>query len=140
MKEDILKIVGILAAAFLIIYLVIKMFHIQPVREGLENALPTVDLSASLTGIAGSAANYAAGIKAKTVQIQDAVLIPKYRTDYENVIINMEEYLSMLMLEQLLSMNPGDSVQTIMQRISAINALSTGKKSLNELMVYIDKQ
>lgn len=140
MKEDILKIGGILAAAFLITYLVIKMFHIKPVREGLENALPTVELTASLSGAAGSAANYAAGIKAKTVQIQDTVLIQKYRTDYENVIINMEEYLNMMMLEQLLSMNSGDTSETIMKRISAINTLSTGKKSLNELMVYIDKK
>jgi hypothetical protein len=140
MKEDILKIGGILVAAFLIIYLVIKMFHIQPIREGLENAPSLTNTTPSLSGAAGSAANYAAGIKAKTVQIQDAVLISKYRKDYESVIINMEDYLSILMLEQLLSMNVADDVKTTIQKIEAINILSTGKKSLNELMVYVDKQ
>ena len=138
MKEDLLKIMGIVVAAFFIVYLVLKMFHIKPLKEGLEN--PTDDLTASLTGVAGSASGYASGIKAKTVQLQDTMLIQKYRADYENVIINMEDYLSILMLEQVLSFNPSDSFKTIMDRINAINSLSNGKKSLNEIMVFVDKQ
>jgi len=138
MKEDLLKIMGIVVAACFIVYLVLKMFHIKPLKEGLEN--PTDDLTASLAGVAGSASSYASGIKAKTVQLQDTMLIQKYRADYENVIINMEDYLSILMLEQVLSFNPSDSFKTIMDRINAINSLSNGKKSLNEIMSFVDKQ
>lgn len=143
MKEDYLKIMAILVAALVIVYLVLNMFHIQPLKEGLENQTSSTniaDLTASMTGVAGGAASYAAGIKAKTVQLQDTILISKYRTDYENVIINMDDYFSMLMLEQILSMNPGDDIKTNIQRIAAINALSNGKKSLNETMAFIDKQ
>lgn len=143
MKEDYLKIFAILVAALIIVYLVLNMYHIQPLKEGLENQTTSTnitDLTASMTGVAGGAANYAAGIKSKTVQLQDTILISKYRTDYENTIINMDDYLSMLMLEQILSMNPGDDINTNLQRIAAINTLSNGKKSLNETMAYIDKQ
>jgi hypothetical protein len=141
MKEEFIKIISILIAAFFIVYLVINMFHIQPIREGLENQQTQNinNLTASLAGVAGSAANYAASIKAKTVQIQDTVLITKYRTDYENVIINLDDYLSSLMLEQILSMDVSDNIQSNIQKIQVINTLSTGKKTLNEVMSYIDK-
>jgi hypothetical protein len=143
MKEDYLKVFAILVAALIIVYLVLNMFHIQPLKEGLENQTTSTnitDLTASMTGVAGGAANYAAAIKSKTVQLQDTILISKYRTDYENTIINMDDYFSMLMLEQILSMNPGDDINQNLQRIAAINTLSNGKKSLNETMAYIDKQ
>ena len=143
MKEDYLKILAIVVASLIIVYLVLNMFHIQPLKEGLENA-PTTDaisdITASMSGVGGGAKNYASGIKAKTVQLQDTILISKYRSDYENIIINLEDYFSMLMLQQILSMNPSDSVKTNMERIAEGNALSGGKKSLNEIMAYIDKQ
>jgi hypothetical protein len=141
MKEEFIKIISILIAAFFIVYLVINMFHIQPITEGLENQQTSSinNLTASLSGVAGSAVNYAASIKAKTVIIQDTVLISKYRKDYENVIINLDDYLSALMLEQVLSMNISDNLQSNIQKIQIINTLSTGKKTLNEVMSYIDK-
>ena len=145
MKEDYLKIIAIVVASFFIVYIVLNMFHI---KEGLENANANSntnsesisDLTTSMQGVAGNAANYAAGIKAKTIQLQDTVLISKYRTDYENIIINLDDYFSMLMLEQILSMNPSDNIKTNMERIAGINSLSNGKKSLNEIMTFIDKQ
>jgi hypothetical protein len=143
MKEDYLKIMAIVVSALIIVYIVLNMFHIKPLQEGLENQTSSTniaDITASMTGVGGSAASYAAGIKAKTVQLQDTILISKYRTDYENVIINMDDYFSMLMLEQILSMKAGDDIKTNIERIAAINTLSNGKKSLNETMAYIDKQ
>jgi hypothetical protein len=144
MKEDYLKILAIVVSALIIVYLVLNMFHIQPLKEGLENATTASDaipdITSNMTGVAGGAANYAANIKAKTVQLQDTILISKYRTDYENIIMNLEDYFSMLMLQQILSINPSDSVKTNMERIAGINSLSTGKNSLNDIMTYIDKQ
>ena len=144
MKEDYLKIMAIVVSALIIVYIVLNMFHIQPLKEGLTNgtsssdAIP--DITTTMAGVAGGAANYAAAIKAKTVQLQDTILISKYRTDYENIIINLEDYFSMLMLEQILSMNPSDNIKTNMERVAGINSLSACKNSLNDIMTYIDKQ
>ena len=52
----------------------------------------------------------------------------------------MEDYFSMLMLEQILSMNPSDNIKTNMERVAGINSLSACKNSLNDIMTYIDKQ
>jgi len=130
MNKDLLKIMGILLISFFIIYLVIHTFKIKTV-EGLENNADT-----SVNGEAGNAANFAAQIKAKTVQLQDSLLIQKYRQDYENIIINMDDYFSMLMLKTVLNLEEtGDGKQ-----IAALNALSTAKKTLNEIMAFVDKQ
>ena len=131
MNKDFIQIIGILLIAFFIIYLL--MITLKK-KEGLENA------EASTNGEAGNATNYGATIKALTVQLQDSLLISKYRTDYENIIINMDDYFSMLMLKQVLNLDPTADVKTNMTVVAALNELSTAKKTLNEIMTFVDKQ
>uniref|UniRef100_A0A6C0E2L2 Uncharacterized protein n=1 Tax=viral metagenome TaxID=1070528 RepID=A0A6C0E2L2_9ZZZZ len=131
MNEDLIKITGVLFLGLFIIYLIMKTFTI---KEGLENA------TAPSNGEAGNAASYAAALKAKTVQLQDSLLISKYRTDYENVIINMDDYLSMSMLKLVLDMDNSADVMSNIATLTAINTLSQAKKTLNETMAFIDKQ
>ena len=138
MNEDLLKIGAILIVSIFIIYLMMNTFHL---REGLENAEDTTaSVAVGANGEAGSAANYAAAIKAKTVKLQDSLLISKYRSDYENVIINMDDYLSMLMLKVALNMDASADIKTNAETLALMNTLSTAKKSLNETMAFIDKQ
>jgi len=85
MKQDeFFKIIGILIVSFFIIYMVVKMFKLQAtVLEGLTNGSDNSDSSlSSSNGEAGTAASYAATIKAQTVKLQDELLISKYRKDY----------------------------------------------------------
>ena len=138
MNEDLLKIGAILIVSIFIIYLMMNTFHL---REGLENAEDTTaSVAVGANGEAGSAANYAAAIKAKTVQLQDSLLISKYRSDYENVIINMDDYLSMLMLKIALDVDASADIKTNAETLALMNTLSNAKKSLNETMAFIDKQ
>ena len=135
MNEDLIKILGVLCLAFFIIYLVMQTFGFKKgIKEGLENA------TAPENGEAGNAANYAAALKAKTVQLQDSLLVSKYRADYENVIINMDDYLSMSMLKLVLDMDNSTDVKNNVTILNTLNTLSAAKKSLNETMVFLDKQ
>lgn len=139
MNKDLLKIGAILLVGVFIIYVIINTFNLKTgLREGLENATPPVPSGSN--GEAGSAANYAAGIKAKTVQLQDSLLISKYRADYENVIINMDDYLSMSMLKAVLNIDPAADEKTHATSLALINTLSNAKKALNETMAFVDKQ
>ena len=143
MNDDLLKIGAILIVGIFIIYLMMNTFHL---REGLENAqdstttTTTTAVTNDFYGEAGSAADYAAAIKAKTVQLQDSLLISKYRSDYENVIINMDDYLSMLMLKIALDVDASADIKTNAETLALMNTLSNAKKSLNETMAFIDKQ
>lgn len=136
MQEDLWKIGGVLIVGIFIIYLVVSIFSVkQRTIEGLENAS-----ASSTNGEAAFAANYAAALKAQTVQMEDALLISKYRKDYENVIINMDDYVNILMLKTILDIDITKDTKTIVSSLEKINTLSASKKSLNETMVFIDKQ
>ena len=136
------KIIGMLIVSFFIIYIVVKSFQLQAsVVEGLTNADgTTTPSSVPLSGEAGTAASYAAAIKAKVVQLQDELLIAKYRSDYEQVIINMDDYVGYLMLQQILNMKLDGDVKTNIEYINNLNILKSSKDSLNTAMTFLDKQ
>ncbi len=96
--------------------------------EGMENK-----------GEAGSAATYAAEIKANVVKLQDELLISKYRKDYEAAIINLDDYVGYLMLQQMLNMKTNDAKSTT-EMLNNLNILKTSKDSLNAAMTFLDKQ
>lgn len=137
MNEDLLKIIVLLAVVFFIIGLGMNFLGQNKKREGLTNAS---DSSTGNNGEAGNANSFAATIKAQTVLLQDGLLINKYRSDYENVIINMEDYLNMLMLKQVLNIDTTKDAQTNLPKLDVLNSISNAKRALNEAMVFVDKQ
>jgi hypothetical protein len=144
--EDILKLIGFLVVAIFVIHYFIGCVHVQTsVIEGLTNADTTTDTNSTSTttnnGVAGSSANYAASIKAKTVQLQDELLISKYRKDYESAIINMDDYINMLMLKQVLSMNSSNTNQKAnIEMLNTLTMLKNSKDALNTTMKFLDTQ
>ena len=79
--------------------------------EGLTNEKtdkPDTVYNNSVNSIAANAATYAASIKSQMILLQDELLISKYKKDYENVIINMDDYVNMLILKQVLKIKPND--------------------------------
>lgn len=101
--------------------------------EGLT--MPDSTTSSSSNGIAGNAAAYGANIKLLAVKSQDALLISKYRTDYENAVINVDDLVSNLMLEATLSI---DSAKP-QEALDKLVALNNAKAALNNVMKFIDK-
>jgi hypothetical protein len=144
MKQDeFFKIVGILIVCFFIIYMVVKMFHLQTsVIEGLTNADGTVspDTTAPASGEAGTATSYSAAIKAQVVKLQDELLIAKYRKDYESAIINLDDYIGYMMIKQSLNMKLNGDMKSNIEAINALNILKSAKESLNVTMTFLDKQ
>jgi hypothetical protein len=137
MEEDLFKIVGIIIVGFFVIYMVLKMFKLQKsVVEGLTNA----DTPTPVSGEAGTAAEYAAGIKSRLVQLQDELLVGKYRKDYETAIINLDDYIGYLMIQQTLNMKFEGDMKTQIESINNLNILKNAKESLNATMAYLDKQ
>jgi hypothetical protein len=80
-------------------------------KEGLENSTSSSSsttpstTSSTTSGVAGGAAAYAANIKEQVIKIQDTTLISKYRADYENVVINMDDLVNNLMLQVTLNID-----------------------------------
>ena len=108
----------------LFIYL---FFFRKSMKEGLENQ--------TSHGIAGDAESYGAKIKKMVIDQQDRLFISKYRTDYENIVLDLDDYINSSMLEKILQLdltNPMDTFQEIV-------TLNDTKLALNNIMKYIDK-
>ena len=85
-------------------------------------------------GVAGNAASYAAQIKSQAIKIEDQLLITKYRTDYENVILNLDELINDLILQTALNVNLTNPQQSMVQ----LSQLQQAQGALNSAMKYID--
>jgi len=138
MKEDNCTILlGTLFVLF-VGYLVYSTFFSKK-REGLETATTSSSISSS-NGIAGNAATYAATIKQKTVNLNDTLLISKYRKDYETLILNVDDYVNSMMLNTVASIDTGSANTTskIIESMKMLNELSAAKESLNKVMKFVD--
>jgi len=130
--NDLFKLIGVIVFTILIIYLLINSFRLQvSVIEGLTNA--------NVSGEAGSASNYSANIKSQVVKLQDELLISKYRKDYENVIIEMDDLIGYNMLKLILNMKT-DTKEGLINSLNNLNTLKNAKESLNNTMKFLDSK
>ena len=120
------------------------LFRNLDFKEGLttnsssSTVSPVNNLSSRTTstsnGIAGSAQNYAANIKATTIKNQDMLLISKYRADYENAILNLDDLINTMMLQTALSIKTSDP----MASLEKLNELNSARGALNSVMKFVD--
>ena len=137
--EDLLTIGIILVVSMYVIYYLVDKFVYTKsqysIIEGLENQ------SSSTNNIAANAKPFADSLKSVAVSKVDALLIPKYRTDYENAIINTDDYINALMLEQLLKMDmTTKNTENNIDILTKISQLQSSKTALNSIMTFVDKQ
>uniref|UniRef100_A0A6C0F478 Uncharacterized protein n=1 Tax=viral metagenome TaxID=1070528 RepID=A0A6C0F478_9ZZZZ len=139
MKEDLFKMIGLFFAVLFLVYLAVKgmKLHFQVV-EGLTNKSATENKKTDSYGEAGDASGYAAAIKARSIQIQDGLLIDKYRSDYENVLINMDDHLNLLALKEALNLKKDGPEHH--EGIARINAYHNARTNLNHSMKFLDSQ
>lgn len=114
-------------------YFVYKSLNISLNREGMTSDTPAAP---SNNGVAGSAANYAANIKAKVIKLQDSLLISKYRPDYENAIMSLDDLVNNLMLTTTLTIDPLKPIEGLEKLVK----LQQSKVALNGVMKFVDSK
>mgnify|MGYP004005014613 FL=1 len=142
--SEILTLCAVMLFTGFIIWVIISDYRLSlninqapTLMEGLESM--DADVKKTSNGESGNAANYAAKIKAIVVKLQDELLISKYRNDYENVIVNVDDLISFLMVKQVLNINVDGGADTI-TGLQKLTALKESKEALNATMVFLDKQ
>lgn len=132
---EFIKTIGVLFVAFMTVYIIIILTQPKSsvsMVEGMENSI-------SSNGEAGSASSYADSIKAQVVKIQDELLVSKYRKDYENTIIHMDDLVGTMMIKQIQNMNVGGSdSKALIASLNNLNTLKSAKESLNVAMKHLD--
>lgn len=123
---------------FVVGLLIYFVFSNISIKEGMTSESATLSSSSS-NGIAGNAESFAAQVKAETIKLQDTLLISKYRKDYENAIINMDDLINNMMLDTVLNYNPSGDSNKNMGMIEKLNKLNSAKTSLNAVMKFVDR-
>ncbi len=94
--------------------------------EGLENRKENTVMGVEAKDIASK-------VKSLTIGLTDKMLVPKYKKDYETLIINTEEYYNALMLSKVLESGNGSTMAPYQ-----ILQLKQAKDALNDVMKYVD--
>ncbi len=133
MNKQLINLLFILAICF-VAYL---LFRNLDFKEGMTTDTSSSSSTTTTTttnGIAGSATNYAANIKSETIKNQDMLLISKYRKDYENAILNLDDLINTMMLQTALTVDNSKP----MSSIEKLNQLNSAKGALNSVMKFVD--
>ena len=140
MSKTIIFNIFILCIFLLFVYWLFRQSGMAINGEGMTttdtsgNDMMTMDVSGNGGGIAGNASGFESKIQAKVIQSQDMLLISKYRTDYENVVLKMDDLVNNLMLQTVLNIDPKNP----MPNLTRLNTLNGSKLALNNVMKFID--
>lgn len=136
------KFIGIIFFAGILIYAIISLFGMQfKIAEGMTNNDDSTKSNKTLeNGIAGGSNNYAEAVKSQAVKLQDELLVSKYRKDYENAIIHLDDLTGFMMVKVALSIKITNNPKELATQLNDLNILKQAKDSLNATMKFLDSQ
>jgi hypothetical protein len=150
-EENIYRYLGLGVVILVALYILIKTLTFQgKIIEGLTNSTeatsePTSSAEISLLNTVTSKSTE--GITAQNNKLQDILALDKYRTDYENLIIALEDYANVMMFAKVVgigakvsTLSNGQPVTNgIIEDMEKANKLKEFISTLNVSMSYIDK-
>lgn len=145
MNKQIINVLFILAICF-VAYMLFRNLNIN-LKEGMTtdpsgnlissavgSSGSTSASASSSSGIAGGAQTYAANIKSMVIKNQDVLLISKYRTDYENAVLNLDDLINTMMLQTALTVSPSNPTKSL----ETLAQMNSARSALNSVMKFID--
>ena len=130
MSDKLYKYVGLTVIIIFVICISVKSLDLNTqVIEGLTNKKDKTSLVGDLVKTT----------KRDNEHAKDALLINKYKTDYEDLILEMEESVSLKVLELITKIKSKDYNKETMDTIKKINDLEQFKTTLDLTMKFVDK-
>jgi hypothetical protein len=104
------------------------------VKEGLTNRKkgdpePTSDMADNVSDL-----------EIKLDKLKTSVSIDANRKNYENIIINFEDIISYSMMSRLSQIDPNGKFSDISADFAELNEMQNAKKTLNDMMAWLDKK
>lgn len=126
-----IKYAGLIVIAYLFIRFLIKMCSYQ--TRVIE----------TMTASTMDKPTIATSVSANTDKLNDTLLISKYRSNYEDTIIQLEKAISIAILSEVVNNAVTISSDPIssnsLKAIANINQLKNFRESLNQSMIILDK-
>jgi hypothetical protein len=79
-------------------------------------------------------------LEIKLDKLKTSVSIDANRKNYENMIINFEDIISYSMMSRLSQIDPNGKFSDISADFSELNEMQNAKKTLNDMMAWLDKK
>jgi len=125
--------------AFLFFLIILSFFFFKTYRYQIEG-MTNNDNEKVNTAHGINSSKLTDQLKIEHNNMKDKLNIKQYRNNYENVVIDMNDYLDGLMLNELLSLNHNSlDPNNILSAVENINKMSNGKQNLNKIMKYLDE-
>jgi len=86
------------------------------------------------------AADRVSDLEIKLDKLKTSVSIDANRKNYENMIINFEDIISYSMMSRLSQIDPNGKFSDLTAEFEELNQMQTAKKTLNDLMAWLDKK
>ena len=86
------------------------------------------------------AADQVSDLEIKLDKLKTSVSIDANRKNYENMIINMEDIISYSMMSRLSQIDPNGKFSDISADFAELNEMQNAKKTLNDMMAWLDKK
>lgn len=80
-------------------------------------------------------ADVLAAIKSANSELTDNLNVNTYRTQYEGIILQMDEWVDLTMLNML-----SENMTTTPSQIAQFNGLAEFKKNINDTMTFLDNK
>ena len=104
------------------------------VKEGLatrkkDDPEPTSDMADNVSDL-----------EIKLDKLKTSVSIDANRKNYENIIINYDDIISYSMMKRLSEIDPNGKFSDLTAEFSELNEMQNAKKTLNDMMAWLDKK
>jgi hypothetical protein len=98
------------------------------------------DFQIKLYGATTNAESYNTGLKNYYTKLQDSLLVPKYRTQYEDVVHTLEDIIGLMVVEITLSIDVKSMTQQeIVDQMDRMGTLIQGYHNLEQVYNILDK-
>jgi hypothetical protein len=128
-------------------YILIRTLRFQSkIFEGLTNSTNSTKLDISKNNNGKLSDTINSNIKNINIKMSELLSLTKYKTNYENLIISLEEYSNTMMFAKIMSignkvglLTKGDNINNdIIKEIETANTLKSFIDTLNAGMKFID--
>jgi hypothetical protein len=130
-QDDLYRIVGLAVVLIFVISIAVKAFSYQTkILEGMTiSSIDKDKVSSSVTS--------------NNDKIADTLLVSKYRSEYEDTIINLEKGVSTALLSEVIhnadNISSDPTSKKSVTAIENINNLKNFRETLNQAMIILDK-
>jgi hypothetical protein len=135
MQDEIIKIMVILGIIVGVLFFYSRSVQLDVyVKEGIRNRTdrdsdPTSDMDDKVNDL-----------EIKLDKLKTSVSIDANRKNYENIILNLDDIISYSMMDYVSKINPNAKFNDIISDFANLNEMQNAKKTLNDMMAWLDKK